>query len=364
MESKGGFISLPPNGVYLVLGLMSGTSLDGMDIALSRFKEEDGRWSFGIVDAVTIPFPTDLKSSLAGCHTYSGLDLLRLHTHFGRETGRMVLKFLEGQVEQPHLIAFHGQTVFHSPVEGFTLQIGDGSQIAAMTRIPVVCQFRNLDVALGGQGAPLVPLGDALLFSEWDACLNIGGFANISLDQSGKRIAFDICPANYILNRVVSDLGFEYDKGGQIASRGMLIPALLDELNRLPFYSALPPKSLGREWVEENFFPILNHYHESVPDLLRTLSEHIAFQIAQVLNGFSTRRLLVTGGGAYHTFLLDRIASQTEARICVPESGIIDFKEALVFGFLGLLRFLGRPNCLQSVTGAARDHSGGVIYRI
>jgi anhydro-N-acetylmuramic acid kinase len=234
--------------------------------------------------------------------------------------------------------------------------------IAALTGRPVASDLRSADLALGGQGAPLVPVGDKLLFPAYDACLNIGGFSNVSMDWQGKRIAFDICPSNIILNRLASYLGHDYDKEGIIASKGKLIKPLFDKLNNLPYYVEDPPKSLGREWLEEFFLPILSEEKTGTEDLLRTVTEHIGYQIGQALHMFQPGNILVTGGGAYNAFLLACVSKNSHHNFIIPENLIVDYKEAVVFAFLGTLRVTGRINVFASVTGAGRDHSGGAVY--
>jgi anhydro-N-acetylmuramic acid kinase len=258
------------------------------------------------------------------------------------------------------LIASHGHTIFHQPEKGFTFQLGNGASIAAETGIPTVADFRTGDVALGGQGAPLVPVGDKLLFSDYESCLNLGGFANISFDQHGKRIAFDICPVNFILNDLAQKSGWPYDTGGELGRSGNMNRELLEQLNQLAFYRQSPPKSLGREWMNHYFMPLMAADEIPLNDQLRTAYEHIAIQIsnASPVHG----KMLVTGGGAFNTFLIERLKHHLKCEIVIPHAEIIQFKEALVFAFLGLLRFMGEINCYASVTGARRDSSAGVTY--
>src|SRR5690606_10401585 len=259
-------------------------------------------------------------------------------------------------------VASHGHTVFHQPEAGYTLQIGNLPEIAAHLNLKVICDFRVDDVALGGQGAPLVPIGDALLFAQYDYCLNLGGFANVSFVEGSRRIAFDICAVNTVMNHLVAPLGLAYDKGGEIASRGNVDQELLKELQSLPFYQKAYPKSLGMEWVKSDVFPILEAYDLKVEDLLRTYVEHIALQLSAIFKPNTT--VLATGGGAYNSFLMQRTATLSSANIHIPDPLIVDFKEALIFGLLGVLKLINQVNCLSSITGASKDHSSGRIYEV
>lgn len=348
---------------FKVIGLMSGTSLDGLDVAYCSFQEIDGRWHFEIPAAKTFGYSSGWKHRLQAAFTADGLTLAELHTEFGKLIGQLILDFIREYKIQPDLIASHGHTVFHRPKKGLTLQIGSGAIIAAQTGFTTVCDFRSQDVALGGQGAPLVPIGDKLLFDDYDFCLNLGGFSNISYDDKyGLRKAYDICPVNIALNHLAQTIGFEYDKDGNLAAGGTFRQELFSALNSLPFYSLNGPKSLGREWFESEFLPVISGSGFPVEDQLRTIVEHIAYQISIKTKTKPGGRMLVTGGGAKNKFLLSRMRELVSQSLIIPDENIVDFKEALIFAFLGLLRFLGRNNCLASVTGASRDHSSGAIY--
>lgn len=241
-------------------------------------------------------------------------------------------------------------------------QIGDGAAIAAETGIPTVSDFRRLDIMMGGQGAPLVPIGDRMLFSDYDYCLNIGGFSNISFEKEGQRVAFDISPVNYVFNRYTRQIGLEYDQNGDIARSGNICQPLLEEMNALEFYHKEGPKSLGREWVEELIFPMIDKYGLSLPDKMRTFSEHAAYQVSRVTS--LGKRLLITGGGAFNKFLVERISALTGCEIVIPDPIIIEYKEALIFALLGALYIADQPSCLSSVTGASRDNIGGMLFKI
>ena len=345
---------------YLVVGTMSGTSLDGLDLAAVEFTFNEYQWKFSTLAAETIPYPAQWEEKLRMAPSLSGQQLMELHSSYGTYTGLQIKTFLRKHALVPELIASHGHTIFHRPEMGYTFQLGNPAGIAAENGIPTAADFRSGDVALGGQGAPLVPAGDRLLFSEYESCLNLGGFANISFEQNEKRIAFDICPVNFILNDLAQKKGFPYDAGGELGRTGKTDEALLQELNNLDFYRQPAPKSLGREWMDDYFIPLIEASAIRVHDKLRTAYEHIAVQISKAAP--AKGKMLVTGGGAFNAFLIERINHYLSCDIVLPHSEIIKFKEAIVFAFLGLLRYLGEINCYASVTGARKDSSTGVVY--
>ena len=272
-------------------------------------------------------------------------------------------RFRKEHPGQADAVASHGHTIFHQPHLRLTTQIGDGDAIAAETGLTVVCKFRNLDVALGGQGAPLVPIGDRLLFGQYDACLNLGGIANISYETSdGRREAYDICPCNMALNYLARRKGKSYDADGMMAREGKVSQPLLDKLNALDYYHLGLPKSLGKEWFVANMLPLIETEALSVNDLLSTIVEHIAHQVAEAVKGHKVGTMLATGGGAKNKYLIARMqAHLPDCQIVVPADEIIDYKEAIIFALLGYLRLCGKNNCLSSVTGAKHDNCGGNI---
>ncbi|HOX76845.1 MAG TPA: anhydro-N-acetylmuramic acid kinase [Bacteroidales bacterium] len=349
---------------YKAIGLMSGTSLDGLDLAAIEFRLSNNKWHYEILTGETIPYSVDWKNRLEKLPFSDAYSFALAHSEYGHFLGREASDFLKRINFRPDIIASHGHTIFHQPARKLTVQIGDGSAIAAETGIPVICDFRSADVALGGQGAPLVPIGDRLLFSEFDACLNIGGFANVSMETEGARIAFDICPANIALNRLAKENGQEYDKDGTLAGSGFTDTMLLDKLNRLQYYELPPPKSLGREWLEKAFMPVAEDKTISLPDRARSVCEHIAFQINRAINDELPCKILVTGGGARNRFLMQRIRNMSHHDWYIPDNLLVDYKEALIFAFLGILRYTNRVNILRSVTGCRNDHTGGAFYQL
>jgi len=350
--------------VYKVVGLMSGTSLDGLDLAYVEFREEGERWTFELKHSDTIRYRDEWFADLRNAQRLVDYELGKLHHEYGAFMGRACNRFIEEHAITPDLIASHGHTVFHKPEEGFTYQLGDGQSLANTCRIRTVNDFRSLDVSLGGQGAPLVPIGDRFLFSDYDICLNLGGIANLSYESGGNRIAYDIAPVNIALNVLANALGKEYDENGDLAASGQVDTALLDTLNALAFYAQAAPKSLSREWVDGQFMPLLRQSTASNEDKLRTLCVHIAQQVHKstaAVNNLEGVSMLVTGGGAFNHFLLACIRKETDLEINIPDASIIEFKEALIFAFLGVLKIRKEINCLSSVTGAKKDSSCGVI---
>ncbi len=340
-----------------ILGLMSGTSLDGIDLAFCDIDEND----YQILAAETVPYSEEWRQRLSTLEKASAYEYALAHVELGHLFGQRINAFLQGK-ERPEAIASHGHTIFHQPHLGLTTQIGDGDAIAAETGLPVVFNFRTLDVALGGQGAPLVPIGDELLFGEYDACLNLGGIANISYCADGKRVAYDICPCNMALNRLSARLGLPYDPQGENARKGNSHSCLMTRLNDLSYYSESGPKSLGKEWFVGQFWPKVEASGLGVEDALATVTSHIALQIARVLERQRITTLLVTGGGAFNSYLLELVNEYYPAvAITVPDPLIINYKEALVFALLGYLRLKGKVNTLASVTGAKIDSIGGNI---
>lgn len=352
------------SAVYDVIGLMSGTSLDGLDIAHCRFSLQEHSWKYEIVEAETIPYPEEWKQQLIQAPTLDALRFQQLHVDYGFYLGMRVSDFVIKHQLKADFVSSHGHTIFHQPDKRLTVQIGQGSSMVSKCKLPVVCDFRALDVALAGQGAPLVPIGDRHLFSDFDFCLNLGGFANVSYEFKNKRIAYDICPVNIVMNALSERLGKAFDENGSMAREGMLSHYLFTELNQLAFYKIAPntPKSLGKEWVTECIDPLLDLYEVDEKDVLHTFCEHIAFQISKSLNDKPKGKLLVTGGGAYNTFLIDCIKKQVIHEVIIPDKKTIEFKEALIFAFLGVLRVRNEINCLKSVTGAFSDSCCGVIH--
>lgn len=340
---------------------MSGTSVDGLDLCYSAFtKTEHHIWNFEILKTETYAYPEELEDKLLNSINATATELMKLNSDYGFYLGEQVQKFIrENSIQQVDVVASHGHTVFHQPQKRFTTQIGDGRAIKIVTDLPVVYDFRSQDVLLGGNGAPLVPIGDQLLFSEYDACLNMGGFSNISLSFKGKRIAFDICPVNIVQNHYAEKLNKKFDSNGDLARSGNVNVEILETLNNLEFYKITGPKSLGREWVVKEVFPLLDQM--KTEDALATVAEHSAEKIAEVFRFYHLKNVLVTGGGAYNTHLISKIREKTETNVIIPDPVLVDFKEALIFAFMGVLRIKNEINVLSSATGSSRDHCTGIL---
>ena len=340
------------------LGIMSGTSLDGLDLALCQFDELDHKVNFKLMASDTIPYNADWKEKLNQVFNATAVDYFKLNGSYGKFIAEQVNAFLEKNNTTADFIASHGHTVFHQPENGFTTQIGCGATIAALTSIDTICDFRSLDVALHGQGAPLVPIGDRDLFGDHEACLNLGGIANISVTKNNSTIAFDVCMANLLLNYLSQSIGLEFDKSGELASKGTIHLVLLGELLSVETHF----KSLGRELVEHAFFPLIDKYSISVEDKLATCVEYMVVKINEVLIDSDIKSVLITGGGAYHTFFINQLKKRFIGTITIPSSEIIEFKEAIIFAYLGYLRINNKVNSLQSVTKAERDSIGACVY--
>ncbi len=351
------------NSIYSI-GVMSGTSLDGVDVALCLFDFKQKVWHYKLLKSATFAYTKEWKAKLTNAPNLSSYEFIKLHKEYGVYLGSLVNLFLKGLPIKISLIASHGHTIFHNPSENITFQIGDGHFIASETGITTISDFRTMDVAMGGQGAPLVPIGDELLFANYDFCLNLGGIANISYNDEGKRIAFDICPVNMAINYLANKVGKEFDKDGFIAQKGKINNVLLKSLNSLNFYSLPTPKSLGREWFELEFLPLINNDFLSIEDVIRTVYEHISIQIGKVLPGDKQRSILTTGGGALNKFLVQILEQNSIHQFVVPIREVIEFKEAIIFAFLGVLRSRNEINILASATGAKVDSVGGVIHKI
>ena len=345
---------------YRVVAVMSGTSLDGIDIIYASYKYGKN-WKFEIHHSETVKYPRHWKLTLGQLVNKSMHELRAIDKAYSEYLATKILDFTkENEFKTIDFIASHGHTALHQPENGLTYQIGNQQILADMINEKVICDFRIQDVEFGGQGAPLVPIGDRLLFQNYGYCLNLGGFANMSFEHNGERIAYDICPVNIVLNYYVSKINLEYDDKGKLASKGKVDQKLLAELNKLDFYIEKPPKSLGLEWVGFNIFPLIDSFKLKIEDILRTYVEHIAIQISKVLEK-EGKEVLVTGGGVYNKFLINRLKNLSKLRIVIPENEIVEFKEALIFGLLGVLKSRNEVNCLKSVTGATHNHSSGKI---
>jgi anhydro-N-acetylmuramic acid kinase len=345
---------------YSVIGVMSGTSLDGIDLLYCTFQKEE-TFSFEIHTARTYAYTPTWKKKLQQAHTWPIEKIKALDDTYTCLLSDYINRFIyEHKLTKIDFIASHGHTILHQPKHKLTYQIGNLPKLASLTNQKVICDFRIQDVELGGQGAPLVPIGDRLLFGDYDACVNLGGFANISFEVKDQRIAYDICPVNKVLNIFAHQLGQDYDENGAIARASVPNLELLAQLEKLEYYSKPPPKSLGIEWLEAEFLPLLKLKVSDSEEMIATCTQHFASQIAKDTSGH--KKVLFTGGGAFNTYLIELISAETNAEIVIPNPEVINYKEALIFGLLGVLKDRGGVNILASVTGASSDHSSGKVY--
>jgi anhydro-N-acetylmuramic acid kinase len=349
---------------YNVIGIMSGTSLDGIDLAHIHFSIADSKWNYKILETETVSYEKDWLNKLKTAVAFSKAELKKLNEDYTVLLSNVIKTFIEKHnLRNLDAVCSHGHTIVHQPQNGFTLQIGNLPELADIVNQKIVCDFRVQDVQLGGQGAPLVPIGDRILFSDYEYCLNLGGFSNVSFEQNGNRIAFDISPVNTVLNFYANQLGLEYDDKGKISKSGKLNAALLSELNALEYYKKSFPKSLGFEFVKETVLPLIEKHNIPIEDKMQTFTEHLAIQTYSALPN-KTGKLLATGGGTYNDFLIERMQFHLpNLEIIIPDKKTIEFKEALIFALLGVLKLRNEINVLSSVTGAEKDHSSGVIYK-
>ena len=341
---------------------MSGTSLDGIDIVCVNFILGE-KWDFSITAAQTFQYSTLWQKKLSKLYFESKEVIFKENKLYTAYLSEIILKFISiNNLNEIDAICSHGHTLFHKPEEGYTFQLGNEKKLAELTGYKVVCDFRTQDVDLGGQGAPLVPVGDVLLFDEYDAYLNLGGFANVTKTEDDNLIAYDICAVNTVLNFLAQKNNLKYDKGGSLAKKGNLIVPLLEKFQAIDFYFKDPPKSLGIEWVKSEIYPLIEKFKDKkTEDLLNTFTKHISLKIGE--NFKKDQKVLVTGGGAKNNYLMKLIKENTLSTLIIPSEELIDFKEALIFGLLGVLRLRGEINCFASVTGCSNDHSTGIIYQ-
>jgi anhydro-N-acetylmuramic acid kinase len=353
--------------IHKVLGLMSGTSLDGLDLAYCHIWKKLDRWKFEIKETRAISYDADMRSSLQNSIDLPADELLILHNTYGSWLGQQAREFIEEKDLEVDIISSHGHTTHHQPEQGLTFQIGSGQHLANVSRHKVVCDFRSNDVSLGGEGAPLVPIGDLLFFGNYDFCLNLGGIANVSFEHEGKRIAYDIGLANMILNHITQKIGLSYDNNGMLASKGSINNTMLEQLNELSYYKLPFPKSTGYEWFVEKVVPVINTAEDTTENLLHTAVHHICEQVAMQIKMYANKdqsTLFVTGGGALNQFMMEllQLKLAPAVSLVIPSKKLIEYKEALIFALMGILRVEQEINVLKTVTGASKDSSSGVIY--
>lgn len=343
---------------YSVIGAMAGSSMDGLDLAYTQFEINNGVWTYSLNECVTVPYEPDLHDQLQNAPGFTSEQQERLDHSFGQWIGEKISAFKK-ELPAIDLLGVHGHTVIHQPKQGISWQLGNGKEIASSCKIMTVTDFRSLDIAHGGEGAPLVPFGDFTLFADYDACLNLGGIANISLKS--QQVAWDICPCNQVLDFFAKKLGKQFDEGGKLASQGSLDQSFYEQLSQLTFFAKKPPKSLPNKFIDEKILESI-----SPLDGLHTYCQLIAQLICDSLPSASKpMKLLITGGGAFHTFLVRLIQEKLNGwEVEIPDKKLVNFKEALVFAFLALKKIRKEVNVLSSVTGASKDTSSGVIHTL
>ena len=346
---------------HRAIGIMSGTSVDGIDIAHCTFKKEK-KWSYKIDQAITINYPKGLKNRLLEAQKLNGYELIQLDHNLGDFIGEKTKSFIKEHNLNPEIISCHGHTVFHNIKDKISYQIGNANRIYSILKIPFINNFRELDVIFEGEGAPLVPIGEKLLFHGYNYFINIGGILNLTKIDNNKIIAYDVVPANIVLNNISNKLEYEYDDKGNMAKNGNLIPKLFEKLNSLDYYKKTNPKSIGLEWIKKNIFLTIYEYKYKSIDLLNTFTKHIAFQLTNNIKG-QGNKILITGGGAYNDYLIKKLKSYDKNKNDweIPNDNLVNYKEALIFAFIGLLRQLNKKNILKSVTGSSKNISSGTI---
>ena len=353
----------PKKNRFKVLGVMSGTSLDGIDLALIDFDTRS--WGYKFLKTATIPYPKKWIKILSNIFKQDIVNIRKIDNSYTYFLSNIIKDFInENQIENIDFVSSHGHTAKHIPSNGITYQLGNLSSIINQYNLTTICDFRKQDMKMGGQGAPLVPIGDKILFSDYSACLNFGGFANISRDIKGERIAFDICSVNVVMNYLAQKKDMLYDKNGELARSGNLIKSLYERLNDLKFYDLQYPKSLGIEWVVSEIYPIIEEElkKSSLEDVANTYLNHVTLKISDCLQ--DDDKALITGGGAFNKFLVENLMSKSKAKIIIPNKVLVEHKEALIFGLMGVLRFLDIDNCLSSITGSYKNHCSGNIFKM
>ena len=346
---------------HRAIGIMSGTSVDGIDIAHCVFKKEK-KWSYKIEKAITINYPKGLKNRLLEAQKLNGYELIQLDHNLGDFIGKETKGFINKHNLKPEIISCHGHTIFHNLKDKISYQIGNANRIYSIVKIPVINNYRELDVIFEGQGAPLVPIGEKLLFHGHNYFINIGGILNLTKIDNNKIIAYDVVPANIVLNNISNKLEYEYDDKGNIAKKGKLIPELFKKLNSINYYKKNYPKSIGFEWIEKNIFRLIYKSRYKTMDILNTFTNHIAFQLTNNIKG-QGNKIFITGGGAYNDYLIKKVKSYDKNKNDwkIPNDNLVNYKEALIFAFIGLLKQINKKNILKSVTGSSENISSGTI---
>lgn len=345
---------------------MSGSSLDGVDLVCCEFKLENNKWNYKVLDSYCYEYSKGWQKILANIGSLTAEQYIETDILLGAYYGDLINDFISNKTtSKSELIILHGHTAFHNPKNRYTAQIGSAAAVVAKTNISTVTNLRLLDICLGGQGAPIVPIGEHYLFKNHTAFLNIGGIANVSIHQSKDDIiAYDICPANTLLNYLASKLGATYDYEGNFAAHGEVNSPLLEQLNNCEYYNLSLPRTLSTEYIRDKFMPILEESNLSINNKLATVVEHISEQLyISLVNYPSVKSIFITGGGALNKFLIIRIKEKLKnIDVVIPDKETINYKEAIIIAFFGLLRFKKEINIFKSVTGATHNSIGGALY--
>jgi len=350
----------------LILGLMSGSSLDGIDMALCSFSGLGESLQWKLIHSVHVPFEPKWKKLLQDLPGSSAYDLSLADYDFGNLLGASSKKYFSDF--KPDYIASHGHTIFHYPALKMTCQIGNGAVIASASGINTICDFRSMDIGYGGQGAPIVSLFDLDFFGGLDVLVNLGGIANLTVPDKNQTIAYDIGPCNQLLNYLAGSIGLEYDQDGLLAAQGEIDQNLLKTLSGHSYFDRTFPKTLDNGYIFNEFVPILDKSKASVQDKLRTVVELIAKMLSREItmhlaNHKTKAGVMFTGGGAKNTFLMETFRKKAVGfEMIETDDEMIDFKEAIMMAYLGYLRVKGKINVLSKVTGASKDSIGGSIY--
>lgn len=357
-----------------ILGVMSGSSMDGLDLAFIRLNTEVGKpgllsASYELLHGATMPIPEELLNQLKYSSKLDALSLLTLDQDFGSWAGKAIDTAIKQTSFSPSLIGFHGHTVFHFPDRKVSFQLGHGAVLSAYTQLPVVTDFRSQDMALGGQGAPMVSIAEKWLWPDYSGFLNLGGICNITLKKTKEAYeSADIWVCNQILNHLAREVGHSYDDRGLIAAKGLPIDELIEALLLAEWFEKKAPKSLDNSYLYEEVIPLFNKYRDySTGDKLHSAVIVIAKAIANHVNAVYHSEaiqggIMLTGGGALNDFLVEKIRAELTCDIFLPDLETIQFKEAIMVAFAGWLRWRGLPNFIKEATGAKSDAIGGVLH--
>jgi anhydro-N-acetylmuramic acid kinase len=347
-----------------ILGAMSGSSLDGLDLAICSFTDQS---IFTIHNSTTIELPLDLRTKLKNFSTLNAFQIADLDAYFALFSAHSIRDFTNNWIGGISLVVSHGHTLYHNPANAVSWQIGNGGIIAAVTGIDTLCDLRVQDVALGGQGAPLAALVDLNLFKDYTGLLNLGGIANITINQSNTVYSWDISPCNQVFNHLAQKEGKEFDKGGSIARSGKILMELIHKWQENTYFSQMPPKSMDNTWVKENYIKEIDKIDQPVKILMASFAEFVAIQLSKDLKSLDLNpgKILVTGGGAFNAHFISRLKvhlSPLNWVVEVAEESLINYKEAMLMAYMGHRYINKKTNTISTATGAEKDLISGALY--